>query len=184
MKLPWSKEDWEHITEQTIERWQFPNCFVAVNGKHVGIICLKDSESEFYNYKGFYSIVLLIFVYYDYGFPMAEVGFQECISDGGVYSFYSALKKQQLSLSEPCALSQSSHPFWKSTQYKGDISIVFVAGDAFTLSTNCRKAFGFKNASDMERMPNYLLSRFRRIAENGFVIWSNRFKLFSTQKNN
>ena len=52
---------------------------------------------------------------------------------------------------------------------------MFVADDAFPLSTNCMKPIGFKNASD------YRLSRFRRIAENGFGIWSNRFKLFSTK---
>ena len=60
---------------------------------------------------------------------------------------------------------------------------MFVADDAFPLSTNCMKPFGSKNASDMERIFDYRLSRFRRIAENGFGIWSNRFKLFSTKHN-
>ena len=43
------------------------------------------------------------------------------------------------------------------------------------------KPFRLKNASDMERIFDYRLSRFRRIAENGFGIWNNRFKLFSTK---
>ena len=58
---------------------------------------------------------------------------------------------------------------------------MFVADDAFPLSTNCLKPFGFKNASDMEKLFDYRLSRFRRIAKNGFGMWSNRFKLFSTK---
>ena len=33
----------------------------------------------------------------------------------------------------------------------------------------------------MERSFDYRLSRFRRIAKNGFGIWNNRFKLFSTK---
>ena len=58
MKLPSLKEEWEYLIEQTNERWRLPICFAAVDGKHVGIICPKHSGSEFYNYKGFYSIVL------------------------------------------------------------------------------------------------------------------------------
>ena len=58
MKLPSLKEEWEYLIEQTNERWRLPICFAAVGGKHVGIICPKHSGSEFYNYKGFYSIVL------------------------------------------------------------------------------------------------------------------------------
>ena len=184
MKLPSSNKEWEHIIEQTNERWHFPNCFAAADGKHVKIICPKHSGSEFYNFKGFYSIVLLAFVDYDYRFLIAEVGCQIRISDGGAYrnsNFYSALKEQQLNLPEPRPLPQSSDPFWESTQCKVDIPIVFVADDAFPLSTNCMKPFGFKSASDMEIIFDYRLSRFRRIAENWFGIWSNRFNLFSTK---
>ena len=62
MKCPSTKEEWEYINDQTKTRWQFPNCFAAADGKHIGIICPKESGSQFYNYKGFFSIVLLAFV--------------------------------------------------------------------------------------------------------------------------
>ena len=127
--------------------------------------------------------MLLAFVDYDYRLLVVEMGCHGRISDGGVYrnsSFYSALKKQHLNLPEPRPLPQSSDPFWESTQCKVDIPIVFVADNVFPLSTNCMKPFGFKNASDMEIIFDYRLSRFRRIVENGFGIWSNRLKLFST----
>ena len=84
-KITVSKEEWEHKNEQTNETWHFPNCFAAVYGKHVGIICPKHSGSEFYNYKGLYSIVLLASVDSDYRFLIAEVSCQDRISDGGVY---------------------------------------------------------------------------------------------------
>ena len=56
---------------------------------------------------------------------------------------------------------------------------MFVADDGFPLSSNCMKAFGLKNASNLGRIFNYCLFRFRRIAEYGSGIWRNRFKLHS-----
>ena len=41
------------------------------------------------------------------------------------------------------------------------------------------KPYGLKNASDMEHVFAYSLSSFRRISENVFGIWSNRFWFFS-----
>ena len=74
MKCPSTKEEWEYIIDQTHNRWQFPNCYAAADGKHIGKICPKNSGSQFCNYKGFFSIVLLVFVDYDYKFLTAEVG--------------------------------------------------------------------------------------------------------------
>ena len=90
-------------------------------------------------------------------------------------------KKQQLNLPEPRPLLQSSDPFLESTQCKIDIPIVFLADNTFPLTTSCMKRIRFNNASDLERILDYRLSRFRRIAENRFGIWSNKFKLFSTK---
>ena len=59
------------------------------------------SRVEFYNYKGFYSIVLLTFVNYNYKFLVTEVGCQGRISDGGVYrnsSSYVTLRENRLNL--------------------------------------------------------------------------------------
>ena len=164
MKIPSDKEEWQKIINQTNSRWQFPNCYAAADGKHVGIICPPHSGSEFYNYKGFYSIVLLAIVDYDYKFLVAEVGCQGRISDGGVYrnsSFYSALKENKLNLPDPQPLPQSSDPYWEFHQDNDEIPIVFVGDDAFPLSEHCMKPYGLKNASDMERVFDYRLPRFR-----------------------
>ena len=114
-KITVSKEEWEHIVEQTNERWHFPNCFAAVYGKHVGIICPKHSGSEFYNDKGFYSIVLLAFVDSDYRFLIAEVSCQGRISDGGVYrnsNFYSALRNNNLIYLNHAHFYKAQTHFW------------------------------------------------------------------------
>ena len=85
LRLPDTIEEWEIIEHETRHLWQFPNCIGAADGKHIAIIHPSNSGSEFYNYKGFFSIVLLVIVDYDYKFIFADVGCQRRISDGGVY---------------------------------------------------------------------------------------------------
>ena len=57
MKIPSDKEEWQKTIDQTNLQWQFPNCYAAADGKHIGIMCPRHSGSEFYNYKGFYIII-------------------------------------------------------------------------------------------------------------------------------
>ena len=35
LHLPTTKEEWLDIAKQTQDRWQFPNCFGAADGKHI-----------------------------------------------------------------------------------------------------------------------------------------------------
>ena len=58
LRMPTTKEEWKHYAKRTAERWQFPNCIGAADGKHIAIKHPKDSGSEYHNYKGFFSIVL------------------------------------------------------------------------------------------------------------------------------
>ena len=72
LRLPDTTEEWEIIEHETRLLWQFYNCIAAADGKHIVIIHPSNSGSEFYNYKGFFSIVLLVIVDYDYIFIFAD----------------------------------------------------------------------------------------------------------------
>ena len=83
------------------EKWQFPNCFGAIDGKHVPLINPFNSGSSYVNYKSFFSIVLLVLVDADYKFLYVSVGCQGCISDGGVFKnseLYCLLVSGEISL--------------------------------------------------------------------------------------
>ena len=86
LKVPSTEHEWEFISDETFKRWNFPNAFAAADGKHIALFHPDGSGSEYYNYKGFYSLVLLAFVDYDYKFLLIDVGCQGRISDGGVFS--------------------------------------------------------------------------------------------------
>ena len=63
--------------------------------------------------KGYFSIVLLALVDYNYKFLFVDVGCQGSISDGGVYRnspFNDAIQKGTLNLPDPEPLPQSIDP--------------------------------------------------------------------------
>ena len=81
--MPVPSED-KSIGDEFYERWNFPNCIGAIDGKHVMIQCLFNSGSLFYNYKSYFSIVLLAVASADYRFVMVDVGAYGSSNDSGV----------------------------------------------------------------------------------------------------
>jgi hypothetical protein len=53
---------------------EFPNCISAIDGKHIRIFCLSKTGSVFYNYKDFFSNVLLTFVDANYKLIVVDIG--------------------------------------------------------------------------------------------------------------
>jgi hypothetical protein len=52
--------DWLVVSKEFEEKWNYPSCIGAIDGKHIAIQNPNDSGSEFYNYKHFYSVLLLL----------------------------------------------------------------------------------------------------------------------------
>ena len=83
MPVP-SEDKWKFLADEFYKRWNFPNCTGAIDGKHVMIQCPLNSGSLFYNYKSYFSIVLLAVALADYRFVMADVGVYGSSNDSGV----------------------------------------------------------------------------------------------------
>ena len=84
--MPRTEEEWKSVADKTFDWWQFPNAVGAMDGKYISLFHSKGSGSEYYNYKEFFSLVMLALVDLDYKFTFIDVGCQGRISDGGVYS--------------------------------------------------------------------------------------------------
>jgi hypothetical protein len=149
----------------------FPHCVGTLDGKHVVVRCPPLSGSDFYNYKGTFSIVLSATVDANYNFIFVNTGCQGRTSDGGVFRNTSVYRK----------LMNNSLHLPQGTQLPGrtkEVSYVFVADDAFTLHSNILKSHpGYQIKRSMERIFNYRMSRARMVVENVFGILSSVFRV-------
>ncbi|KYN26715.1 Putative nuclease HARBI1 [Trachymyrmex cornetzi] len=77
---------WSEVAEDFFEKWQFPNCVGALDGKHIRIEAPTHSGSQFFNYKKYFSIVLLAICDANHKFVWVDIGQCGGISDSGVWS--------------------------------------------------------------------------------------------------
>ena len=68
------------------EVWGFPQCFGAVDGSHIPVMAPHGRATEYYNRKGFYSIVLQALVNHEYLFMNTYVGWPGSVHDARILS--------------------------------------------------------------------------------------------------
>ena len=64
--------------------WQFPTAFGGVDGCHIPLKCPhggNEARKEYYNFKNFYSVVMMGIVGADYRFLWASTGLPENVND-------------------------------------------------------------------------------------------------------
>ncbi len=127
-------EGWLQIAQEFETRWNFPHCLGAIDGKHIAIKAPPNSGSVFFNYKKFFSLVMMGIVDAKYRFTVVDIGAFGSQSDGGVFAnsrFGKKLRKGKLQLPAPCSISGRA----EVTPY------VFVGDEAFPLMFNLMHPF-------------------------------------------
>nr|CAI5837433.1 unnamed protein product [Callosobruchus analis] len=147
------------VERQFNDLWNFPHCMGAMDGKHVVIQAPSNTGSDFFNYKGDFSVVLLALVDANYSFTYVDIGCKGRISDGGIFknTALCANIRENLNLPQPYPLP---------------------GNDAFALDVNLMKPYPGQHAKgSKERVLNYSLSRARRTMENVFGTLSAVFRV-------
>ena len=174
---PPQQADWETIAAGFKNRWNFPNCCGALDGKHVAVRQPAGTGSLYFNYKHHFSVVLMALVDHQYRFTYVDVGNYGSNSDSGIFrnsNFGRKFLSEDLNL-PPC----KTLPAFPQA---GLLPHCIVADDAFPLQPDLLKPYprgarGHKIPED-QLVFNYRLSRARRIIENAFGILVQHWRVF------
>ncbi|KAL3178515.1 hypothetical protein MRX96_038410 [Rhipicephalus microplus] len=144
----------------------FPQAVGALDGCHFPVSPPKENAIDYYNYKGWYSVILLALVDHKYRFRYINVGCPGRCHDAHVYH----------SSSLPSIVTG---PTFRSPTISVNSSVVpplLLSDQAFPLTPNLIKPFPGSSKTSAEKEFNYQLSRTRRIVENAFGRLKARFR--------
>ena len=165
---------WRTIANRFHDRWQFPYCIGAIDGKHCVIQAPANTGSLCYNYKSTFSLVLLAIVDADYKFVLVDIGSNGSNSDSGIFQ-ESAMGKRF----ESKTLNIPESEIIEGAEEFGALPYVLVGDEAFALNENMSRPYPGKGLSRTKRIFNYRLSRARRIVENAFGILAARWRFYN-----
>ena len=171
-QCPQTPDEWREIAAGFWKHWQFPNCIGALDGKHVAIRKPPHSGSEYFNYKGFCSIILMALVDANYCFIWVDIGSNGRCADGGVFAdteLRKAIEEKDLGIPPSEPLPNDDVP----------LLYAIVADDAFPLKDWLLKPYPIRNMTHDQRIFNYRLCRSRRIVENAFGVLGNRWRVLT-----
>ncbi|XP_054648873.1 putative nuclease HARBI1 [Dunckerocampus dactyliophorus] len=167
---PTTEQRWRDLAEQ----WYQRDTVGAIDGKHVACKAPPNSSSEFYNYKGFYSVILFAMVDADYKFTYIDISDNGSSSDAQIYNesdLHRGLDQNRIhGFPQPDPLPNDSQ----------DVPYFIIGDDAFSLRTYLMKPYSTRNLTKEERIFNYRLSKARWVVEKSFGISANRFRILLT----
>jgi hypothetical protein len=169
LHTPRTEEEWLEVEHGFSTRWQFHHALGAIDGKHVRIKKPANSGSLYYNYKGYFSIILMALVDSNYKFMWVEVGANGASSDCQIFNdsqLKQRLDEDRLHLPAAYNLRGDNRP----------CCFFFIGDDAFPLRLWMIKPYSRRDLTHAERIFNYRCSRARRVVENAFGILANRFR--------
>ena len=164
--------EWKAISEEFDTMWNFPRCMGAIDGKHIAMQCPIKSGSLYYNYKGFFSIVLLAICDAHYNFSFVDIGSYGSNNDSSILA-NSTIGRAAESGSLDFPPNEPLDGFTTAS-----VPYAFVGDEAFGLKPWIQRPYPGRNLPEDKKIYNYRLSRARRTVENSFGILTARWRIF------
>lgn len=141
------------------------------------------SGSLYYNYKSFFSIVLLAIVDADYKFVFIDLGGYGSEGDATLFNRSSLARRLEKAtqIYEHGGLDFPFDNFLPGTNIQAPH--VLLGDQAFALQRHLMRPYFRKKAGDRETIFNYRLSRARRVVENAFGILTTRWRVLESKIN-
>ena len=168
--MPQTEEEFKQKMLDMEEFWQFPCCWTAIDGCHIPMKCPPgglQACKEYYNFKNFYSIVLMAMVDSHYRFVWGSCGFPGNSHDAVIFR---------------------STDLWTRIQEGfilvigktvGDVIVppLIVGDSAFPLRTWLMKPYTNAVLTPQQRNFNYRLSRARMVTEGAYGQLKGRWRV-------
>ena len=149
-----------------------PHCLSALDGKHIRIRKPSNSGSLWYDYKGFFSMVLLAVCDARYCFTLVDFG--EYGSNNGCEILRNPRMGRRYGNGEMSILESE-----KILEDDLELPYFLVGGEIFPLQTWLMRPFSGKALiNEIHKIFNYRLSGTRRIIENTFTILVAQWRIF------
>lgn len=172
LRAPESEADWLSIAERFENTWNMPHVIGAIDGKHIRIQCPSFTGTQFYNYKGFFSLVLMAICDANYCFTMFDVGQFGSNNDSGVLAnsdMGAGFEYDQFKVPKKSFVNEET----------GSLPYFLVGDEIFPLKSWLMRPYpGADLSCEKKKIYNYRQSRARRVIENSFGILSTRWRIF------
>ena len=173
---PTHADGWKDVADGFRKKWNFHHTLGAIDGKHIRIFKPPKAGSLYYNYKSYFSIIIMAIVDADGRFIYVDVGAPGSCSDGGVFRQtplrgYLEEGTAGLPADQPLPGDRRPCPYF------------FVADAAFPMKTWLQKPHPQRGLTEEEQVYNQRISRARMIVENVFGMVVNKFRVFHTPIN-
>ncbi|XP_068098572.1 uncharacterized protein [Hyperolius riggenbachi] len=176
MPVP-DRQMWEEVAGKFWAKCRFPNCIGAVDGKHVRLVMPPHTGSHYFNYKKYFSIVLMAVADSEYNFLYIDVGSYGSASDSQIFrntNLYYRMENGMLDLPPPTPWPRTTNESFPYT---------FVGDEAFALSRHMMRPYSSKNLDERKSYFNYRLSMCRQKVECSFGILTNKWRVLHTAIN-
>lgn len=130
MVVPTCNDDWKRVAERFSSHWNFSMCMGAIDGKRILLQKPPNTDSQFCDNKGHFSIILMALVDAQYKFIFIDVETNGLASNVSVWS---RCRPEDISLSFPAP--EILHEFVIRSPY------ILVRDDAFMLKPYLMKPY-------------------------------------------
>mgnify|MGYP001953942622 CR=1 FL=1 len=165
-------EKYKEIAADFERLWQYPHCVGSCDGKHIRVICPRNSGSTYYNYKQYFSIALQGVVDANAYFIAIDVGDYGRHNDSSIFkhsSFGTAVLQKKLPLPAPEPLQNT----------EDIVPYVFIGDEAYPLLKHFMRPYPRKDLHNRKLIYNYRHSRARRTVECAFGMMAAKFQCLS-----
>ncbi|XP_061514113.1 putative nuclease HARBI1 [Anopheles gambiae] len=161
------------VEREFLNKWKFPNCIGAIDGKHVRVKAPSKSGTQYFNYKKYFSLHLQAVADANSKFIAVDVGEYGSRCDSGVFkssTLYQLIQSNRLNIPPPKPLPGT----------RQDVPHVLIGDQGYPLKTFLLRPY--PDSEDPAKLHfNELLSIARRCVECAFGILVAKWRCLKTE---